>query len=96
MGPEIQRRDVVDLDTNMFHPMENLKSEFSVRAHDPGFCAGGDCPKVYERIGEDAYYVRGETVGLDVVKALAVPSGESVVRIPKSLISQLKDDLLRG
>jgi hypothetical protein len=53
-------------------------------------CLNGRCPTIYEKPGEDAYYVQGAVPNADILQQIDLPSGEQVVRIPKSLVDALK------
>jgi hypothetical protein len=52
-------------------------------------CGGGDCPTVYERDGDPSYYVQGYNLSDEDSRHISTSAGESVVRIPKSLIAEL-------
>lgn len=55
-----------------------------------GGCGGGGCPTIYQEAGDsESYYVQGYNLNPQQLQSLAVPDGEGLVRIPKSLIQDL-------
>lgn len=57
-----------------------------------GGCSGGTCPTIYtdtQRDGE--VLVQGYVLDATEAAALGVPAGESVVRIPRSLLDKAKE-----
>lgn len=60
-----------------------------------GGCQGGQCPTIYQRAGDsENLYIQGYNVEADQLRALDVPRGEGIIRIPKSLVKELlKEDI---
>lgn len=73
---------------DMFDGGTPRTSSFKVVAHSDK-CGGGDCPTIYTREGDDAYYVQGMNVSPEALAGLSIPNGENVVRIPKELLANL-------
>lgn len=58
-----------------------------------GVCGGGTCPTVYaDTQREDEVLVQGYVLGADEAQVLRVPAGETVVRIPRSLLDAARED----
>lgn len=56
-----------------------------------GGCQGGQCPTVYQRAGDsENLYIQWHNLEAEELQALDVPRGESLVRIPRSLIKELQ------
>lgn len=68
-------------------------SGFQIVAHS-NECKGGDCPTIYTREGDAAYYIQGSELTPELLAELSIPAGERVVRIPKELLAQLRDQQL--
>jgi hypothetical protein len=65
-----------------------------VRLHLLASCNGGDCPSVYGDVDGSDVVVQGYPVeGTDT--AIAVPAGESLVRIPRSVLLEAAARLSR-
>lgn len=55
-------------------------------------CNGGTCPTVYQapELGADVL-VQGFVVAAEEAAALGVPAGETLVRVPRSLLLEIPD-----
>lgn len=52
------------------------------------------CPAIWETANEDELLIQGYVVDDATLERIAPPSGESVVRIPKSLLLEYAQQLL--
>jgi hypothetical protein len=56
-------------------------------------CNGGTCPTVYAAPHlDDDVLVQGFIVTPEEAKELGVPAGETLVRVPRSLLTQVTED----